>query len=417
MSTHSIAAVEALSRLGREPLALAPAGVPAALTTLMSMARGKTPEEGDYALDCAAVYGVTTSDERRPYAFDPQTGVAFIPVRGVLLNRYGGAYSDVTGYQAIRRMFQAAEAAPDVRAIIFDHNSPGGDAQGVFELASEIRAGAKPTAAVVDANSYSASYALASAADHIYVTPSGGVGSVGVYTMHVDMSKMLSAAGIDVTMVFSGEHKVDGNPFEPLPDDVRSDMQARIDERRQEFAAQVAAGRDMTPEAVLATEARTYSAEDAVSIGFADAVMAPQEALADFVGRLQQQSSTFLALTKSEAPVADTEIAASAAAAERARVKAIQGHEAASAHPKLAGHLAYETDLSAEQAQGILAAAALDKPVAAAVPVANPFLQTMGNSAARTVREGHSDQSSEDLSAAQLALQSLSLATGRKFTK
>lgn len=417
MSTHSIAAVEALARLGREPLALAPAGVPAALSTLMSMARGKPPEEADYALDCAAVYGVTTSDERRPYAFDAQSGVAFIPVRGVLLNRYNGAYSDVTGYQAVRRMFQAAEAAHDVRGIVFDHNSPGGDAQGVFELAAEIRAGKKPTAAIVDANSYSASYALASATDRIYVTPSGGVGSVGVYTMHVDMSKMLADYGVDVTLIFSGDHKVDGNPFEPLPDDVRGDMQTRIDDRRQEFAAQVATGRDMTPEDVLATEARTYSAADAVAIGFADAVMAPQEALADFVGRLQQQASSFLATTQSEAPVADTEIAATAAAAERARVKAIQGHEAASAHPKLASHLAYDTDLSAEQAQGILAAAALDKPPVAAAPAANTFLQAMGTSAAGTVGEGHSDQSHEDLSAAQLALESLSLATGRKFNK
>lgn len=414
MSTHSIAAVEALARLGREPLALAPAGVPAALTTLMSMARGKEPEEADYALDCAAVYGVTTSDDRRPYAFDRSTGVAFIPVRGVLLNRFGGAYSDVTGYQALRQMFQAAEAAPDVRGIVFDHNSPGGDAQGVFELSAEIRAAKKPTAAIVDANSYSASYALASAAGRIYVTPSGGVGSVGVYTMHVDMSKMLADYGVDVTLIFSGDHKVDGNPFEPLPDEVRGDIQARIDDRRQEFASQVAAGRNMTAEAVLATEARTYSAAEGVEVGFADAVMAPQEALADFVGRLQQQSSSFLATTFSEAPVADTEIAASAAAAERARVKAITGHEAASAHPKLASHLAYDTDLSAEQAQGILAASALDAPPQAAAPAANAFVAAMGNAAAPTVGEGHADG---DMSAAQHALASLSAATGIKFKK
>lgn len=416
MSTHSIAAVEALARLGREPLALAPAGVPAALTTLMSMARGQEPEEADYALDCAAVYGITTSDERRPYAFDQSTGLAFIPVRGVLLNRFGGAYSDVTGYQAIRRMFQAAEAAPDVRGIVFDHNSPGGDAQGVFELAAEIRAAKKPTAAVVDANAYSASYALASAAGRIYVTPSGGVGSVGVYTMHVDMSKMLADYGVDVTLVFSGDHKVDGNPFEPLPDDVRGDMQARIDARRQEFAAQVATGRNMTAEAVLATEARTYSAAEGVEVGFADAVMAPQEALADFVSRLQQSSASFLASTQpSEAPVADTEIAAVAAAAERARVKAITGHEAASAHPKLASHLAYDTDLSAEQAQGILAAAALDTPpAAAAAPATNPFTAAMRQSATGTVGEG---VAAEDLSEAQFALQALSAATGIKFKK
>lgn len=411
---HSIVAVEALSRLSREPLALAPVGVPAALATLASMARGQRPEDGDYALDVAAVYGVAMAEERRPYAFDPNTGVAFIPVRGVLLNRFSGAYSSVTGYQAIREMFQAAEAAPDVRGIVYDHNSPGGDAQGCFELAADIREGKKPSCAIVDANSYSASYALASGADRIYVTPSGGVGSVGVYTMHVDMSKMLAEMGLDVKLIFSGDHKVDGNPFEPLPDPVRDDIQARIDERRQEFAAQVAAGRSMTSEAVLATEARTYGAADAVAIGFADAVMAPQEALADFVSRLTSAASS--PSIYSEAPVADTDTAAESRAAERARVKAITGHEAARDHSSLANYLAYETDLSAEAAAGILGAAAQDKPQTPAAPAANAFAAAMGRAAAPTVGEGHTDEASEQVSEAQFALQSLGLATGRKIT-
>ena len=412
---NSIVAVETLGRLSRDPWALAPAGVPAALATLAGMARGEKLEPLDAGLEVAAVYGVT-SEADRPYAFDRASGVAFIPVRGVLLNRFSGSYSGATGYQAIRSMFQAAEATPDVRGIVFDHNSPGGDAQGVFELAAEIRAGKKPTAAIVDANSYSASYALAAAADRVYVTPSGGVGSVGVYTMHVDMSKMLTDIGYDVTLIFSGDHKVDGNPFEPMPDSVKADVQARVDARRQEFAAQVAAGRNMTSEAVLDTEARTYSAAEGVEIGFADAVMAPQDAFADFVGRLPS-SAAFVPSTLSEAVMAETDTAAAkaaAASAERARVKAIAGHDAASAHPSLANHLAYDTDLSAEQAAGILAAAALDKPKAAAAPAASPFEKAMGQAATSTVGDS---EKTEDLSAAQLALQSLSLATGRKFNK
>jgi hypothetical protein len=170
----------------------------------------------------------------------------------------------------------------------------------------------------------------------------------------------------------------------------------------------------MTSEAVLATEARTYGAADAVAIGFADAVMAPQEALADFVSRLTSAAST--PSIYSEAPVADTDTAAESRAAERARVKAITGHEAARDHSSLASYLAYETDLSAEAAAGILSAAAQDKPQAPAAPAANAFTAAMSKAAAPTVGEGHTDEASEQMSEAQFALQSLGLATGRKIT-
>jgi hypothetical protein len=44
-----------------------------------------------------------------------------------------------------------------------------------------------------------------------------------VWTMHIDQSKLLEELGIKVTLIFEGEHKVDGNPFEPLSNDARAD--------------------------------------------------------------------------------------------------------------------------------------------------------------------------------------------------
>jgi K+-transporting ATPase c subunit len=97
-------------------------------------------------------------------------------------------------------------------------------------------------------------------------------------------------------------------------------------------------------------------------------------------------------------------------AAERARIKAIRGHEAAASHPELADHLALETDLTAEQAAGILAAAAKDKPAAPA-PQANTFMDAMRGSGSGV--DPNTPEKPAELSVAQQALAAFTLATGR----
>ena len=66
----------------------------------------------------------------------------------------------------------------------------------------------------------------ASAADEIAVTTTGYAGSVGVVMRHVDFSRALANDGIAVTHIFAGAHKVDGNPFEPLPAAVHAELPA-----------------------------------------------------------------------------------------------------------------------------------------------------------------------------------------------
>ena len=75
--------------------------------------------------------------------------------------------------------------------------------------------------------------------------------------MHADLSGQLSDAGVTVTLIHSDAHKVDGNPYAPLPDPVHARIQGEIDSIRTLFAQTVAAGRGrrLTADAALATEA------------------------------------------------------------------------------------------------------------------------------------------------------------------
>jgi len=431
MSEH--AARQAITRMHHREVAVA-----AHLTTLgadiRQMADANPTQQQEQFMarraELCQAFGLSVTTQSKPFAFSQ--GIAVIPVTGSLVNRFGQSYGFVTGYNFIRSQVAAAGLDPDVTAIVFDMNSYGGEAAGCFECAADIPrlANGKPTLAVVDSNCYSACYALASQCDKIVCTPSGGVGSVGVVAMHVDMSKMLDKWGIDVTFIYSGDHKVDGNQFEPLPAEVKAEIKASVDKSRKNFAELVATGRKMDVKAIMDTEARTYRADDALSLGLIDAVATPQMAVQAFLDELS--GSTVQLSTTKEPEMADQETtkpgadnastqqqaadAAQVRAAERARISGIQGSEEAKGREKLASHLAMNTEMSVDDAKAILAAAPAEKQEAAA-PAVNAFQQAMDASKHPEVGAdgaGGDAQANGSVSLASSILKDFSLASGRK---
>lgn len=385
-----------IHQITAEPLLVAPH---AAMAFAAGAASARKPDEFDHSLDVAAVFGASVSArEEKTFAFDPTAGVAFIPVRGTLLNRFGGAYSSVTGYQAISAQVAAAAADPQVRAVVFDVDSFGGEAAGCFECAADVRgtlrAAGKPSVAVVNSNAYSAGYAMAAAADRIVLTPSGGAGSIGVVTMHADFSGALAQGGVKVTYIHAGDHKVDGNPYQPLPDAVRSDIQARINDRYDAFVAHVAAMRALPEQAVRDTQARCYGAKDALALGLIDAISTAPEAYSAFVASLPERSSGAITL---EATVPDIDQAA-VAGAERARIKAILTGAEAAGRTDLANKLAFDTDMTAEVAVGILASAPRAAAPAAAAP-ADPLSAAMAKAGTPGIGADDSDEPQDEASA------------------
>jgi signal peptide peptidase SppA len=173
---------------------------------------------------------------------------------------------------------------PSVKAIILDVDSPGGDVEGIDELASEIYQARKqkPITAVSNSMCASAAYYLASQASEILVSPSSLTGSIGVYTVHEDDSKCLDNAGVKLTMIKYGENKGEGNPYEPLTDTAREHLQEMVDTFGQQFEKAVARGRGIKAEDVHKKfgQGRVYDAKKAVQLGMADRVGTFDDALA-----------------------------------------------------------------------------------------------------------------------------------------
>lgn len=235
--------------------------------------------------------GSLTADEIRQYigvnekragprAEQTTGGVAVLSLRGIISHRIEQT-QDISGpggtsTEGFRDRFRGALNNKDVSGIVVDVDSPGGSVDGVPELAAEIHAarGRKPVLAVANTLAASAAYWIATAADELSVTPSGEVGSVGVFAAHDDLSTAAALSGVKRTYISAGKYKTEGNPFEPLSTEARAAIQKRVDEVYDDFVRQLAIHRGVAQKTVREGfgEGRVVGANEAVTLGMADRV-------------------------------------------------------------------------------------------------------------------------------------------------
>lgn len=351
----------------------------------------RTPDEHDQLLAAAGrshLQGVKWEWDREG-RFYHVGNVAVIPVVGTLVQR-GGAFDALSGLVSYDRLEHAVDSAMNdsyVDELIFDYDTPGGEAAGAFDTADRIysRRGEKRMTAVVNEFAASGGFLLASTADEIVVPRTGYAGSIGVVTAHVDQSKALEKRGLAVTFVYAGDKKVDGNPYEPLPERVKAEWQAEIDAMYEIFVSTVARNLKIDAQRVRATQAGMFMGRAAVDAGLAHRVntFANEVHNATTVRRggafrlNTQRGETGMsdaeraerekAIAEARAAgvaegraAAEKDLSAAIAKAvgeERERIKAIVTSDEAQGRADLATHIAFETDTSAEAAGKLLAAA------------------------------------------------------------
>jgi len=220
---------------------------------------------------------------RTARSYQITNGIAVLPVSGTLVSKTRSLqpYSGMTGYNGIIARLQQAMSDPGVDGILLDMDTPGGMVSGAFDCADIIARmrDIKPVWALANDMNCSAGQLIASAASRRLVTQTARTGSIGVMMAHSNYGAALKTQGVEVTLIYSGDHKVDGNPYEKLPKDVRDDFQTRIDATRRMFAEKVAAYTGMSVQAVLDTEAAVFSGQEPVDAGLAEELVNNTDAL------------------------------------------------------------------------------------------------------------------------------------------
>ncbi|CDX22117.1 hypothetical protein MPL3356_390154 [Mesorhizobium plurifarium] len=269
-------------RVLNRPLLITPDKAQVVMSALAGRIGINSPEASQFE-------GTTTPVDKsgkaktRPYRIS--NGVGIITITGSLVNRgaWVGASSGLTSYEGIQHQVKTALADDAVKSVILDMHTPGGEAVGAFETANLVRqlAAKKRTVAVVNGLAASAGYAIASGASEIVTTETGVSGSIGVVLLHADYSQALAKEGINPTLIFAGDHKVDGNPFEALSDEVKADLQAEVNSFYDLFVKTVGMGRGgrLTAAGARQTQARTFIGQAAVDAGLADRVGTFESAL------------------------------------------------------------------------------------------------------------------------------------------
>lgn len=228
----------------------------------------------------------TVAPRRDEKGFYVSGDIAIVPVDGTLVHKLGGVdpYSGMVGFDQILTMVRAARADDTINGIMVDQDSPGGETAGCFEAAKEIyqgsaRFGGKPILAFANEMSCSAAYCLAAACDHVATTETGVVGSIGVWTMLVDMTKALDKDGVQVRMIRAGDRKARGGPYEAADEETVSKIQGWVDDTREMFVNAIATFREIDRDMVDAQQGDWFAGSEALKQKLVDVIDTPSAIL------------------------------------------------------------------------------------------------------------------------------------------
>lgn len=226
-------------------------------------------------------------EPRRPRLLTKQGNVGVVAIRGSLVNSdsWLNEIFGLTGYPEIRNALVTAAQDEGIESILLDIDSGGGAVSGMSDVSDLIRyvdRNVKPVAAHTGGMMASAAYALGSSARHVSASRMADVGSIGVLLVHREMSRLMERSGITNTVMRAGEFKALGNPFEPLSDKARAEIQSSLDYSYLQFKAQVAEARGVSVEYVgeHMAEGRVFTGEQARSVNLVDEVCTYDEAFA-----------------------------------------------------------------------------------------------------------------------------------------
>ncbi|MBN2712425.1 MAG: signal peptide peptidase SppA [Planctomycetes bacterium] len=173
--------------------------------------------------------------------------IAIIPLNGVIDG--GGSYYNGNGLvEFVTKQIRQAAADPNVSAVIFEVNSPGGGLTASDILYNEVlllKNSGKKVIVSIDSLCASGGYYISAPADCIIAGPTSLVGSIGVIMSHYDISQLLANHGIKVEPIKSAKNKDILSPFREMTTDEREQTMRLTRHFHDRFVEIIAKGRKL----------------------------------------------------------------------------------------------------------------------------------------------------------------------------
>ena len=217
---------------------------------------------------------------------------------------------DVPSYESILRDAAKLCKDPDIKNIVLDIDSGGGQAYRCFSTARQLRKMAddngKKLITYCDGMAASAAYALGAASHEFVIIPDAEAGSIGVVIRLASNNRQVKESGVDVKYIQAGASKTPFDEEGAYKEDFISGLQSRVDKLYDKFIDHVATMRNIEPQVVRDTEAKVFDAEEALELGLVDSIMEAEEfkekylKVADEIGGGNNNSSPLSIAAKSD---------------------------------------------------------------------------------------------------------------------
>jgi len=230
--------------------------------------------------------GGVSHEQYQPELLQKQGSVGVVNVQGTMINGSAGIMSifGMTGYSDVGRAAIAALSDPDIKSILLNVDTPGGQVAGLHDMATMLAdiGKIKPVITYAGGNMLSAGMWLGAAGEKIYASATSEVGSIGVLMVLQDRSEAMAQAGIKPEVFRSGPFKALGNPYEKMSPEARAVIQQSVDDTAEVFLNHVASQRGVAPLVADSRygQGRTFVGKRAKEVGLVDEIASDDYAFA-----------------------------------------------------------------------------------------------------------------------------------------
>ena len=199
--------------------------------------------------------------------------VALIPIKGVIIADSDGEFlfeSILSSTETIE-LIKKADTNPNIKAIVFEINSPGGSAVASDEIAAAIKKTNKTTVAWIREIGASGAYWAASACDYVVANRMSLTGSIGVIASYLEFAGLLEDHNVSYRRLVAGKYKDIGSPFKKMNENEELLFQKSLNKIHDYFIEEVVENRGLTEqEKIRISDGLFYIGSEAKELGLVD---------------------------------------------------------------------------------------------------------------------------------------------------